>query len=79
MPDKSDRPETTGTDARVTAVARAIWRLDCRRGDAEYRSARRQPPEKWADPWEPCGIRQRLSYEREARALIADIAGLAND
>lgn len=55
------------------AVARALWRKDCERSDAEERRAGRTPPEKWADPWHPsgCGVRQQKGYLEDADAVLA--------
>lgn len=56
------------------AVAKALHTLDCREADEDYRRQGLTPPENWADPWLPTGIRQLEALRRRADIFLATIA-----
>lgn len=55
-------------------VAKALHVLDCHDADDEERKAGRAPPEKWADPWLPTGVRQLEKLLARADVFLAALA-----
>lgn len=66
-----DRPTPPAGDALREAVAHALHAVDCEDASEDYRRHKHQPPEKWADPWLPTGIRQLEQLRRQADIFIA--------
>jgi hypothetical protein len=55
----------------VEQIARALHALDCHDANEDCRREKRTPPEKWADPWHPGGIRQLEKLRARARVFLA--------
>lgn len=63
-------------DELIERAAKALHRFDIEDAERELRIMKQPIPEKWADPWHECSIRQLTELRRRAAALVDAIEPL---